>query len=85
MQLKEALKIMIKGSGLKRKEIAKKLGRANQTTISQWFYQDSIGVKTLCEICDALDYEVVIRPKNYLRLVEREMIIDSKGSTESVH
>ena len=64
MKISEGIKLLFKRTGTKQSIFAvEKLGYASPTVISNAMSRENLTVDLLIRICQALDYEVVIRPK----------------------
>lgn len=64
MKISEAIKELFKRTGTKQSVFAKEvLGYASPTVISNAMARENLTIDLLIRICQALNYEVVIRPK----------------------
>lgn len=76
MELREIVEAMIEERGMTRSKLGRRIGHTSGSSLTQSLNRDGgFTCKTLIKICNALDYEIVIRKKNYLRHVEGEMTV----------
>lgn len=78
MNYKGIIDAMLKERCAKKKDVSKKIGKADNFVVQVLKRDNDITLGTLLKISDALDYEIVVRKKNYLRLVEEEMLLDAE-------
>ena len=64
MRLGDAINKLIKDNKKSQAGLAKMVGKKNQSFIGNICIRNSTTVDTLLEITDALDYEIVIRPRS---------------------
>lgn len=74
MEYREAFLKMLKTRDISRKELARRMN-ITPGRITRIFQSENIRVARLVEVCDAMDYEVAIRPKHLVRKLPEEMII----------
>lgn len=72
------IRYMIKHRGYSQKRLAREMG-TQACTVSAALKSESMLTKTLLKMCEVLGYEIVIRPKNYVRLMDMEMVLDEKS------
>lgn len=78
MTHQEIIRLMLKQTGYSQKRLAREMG-TQACTVTSVMKTESMHTKTLLKMCKVLGYEVVIRPKNYVRAMELEMIFDEKS------
>ena len=78
MTHQEIIKTMLKQRGYSQKRLAREMG-TQACTITVVMKSENLYTKTLLRMCKVLGYEVVIRPKNYVRPMELEMVFDEKS------
>ncbi len=77
MELRDVVEAMIDERGITRHKLGQRIGHTNGSSITQSLNKGTgMTTTTLLKLCNAMDYEIVVRKKNYLRHVEGEMIID---------
>lgn len=62
MNVSEAIQLLFKKSGAKKKDIAAGMGYKSPTIINNAMARENLTVDFLIRMCNALNYEVVIRP-----------------------
>ena len=80
MTYKEVISRMLTERMARKKDVARRIGKADNFVVQVLKRENDITLGTLLKISDALDYEIVVRKKNYLRLVEEEMLLDTEES-----
>ena len=80
MTYKEVINRMLTERMARKKDVARRIGKADNFVVQVLKRENDITLGTLLKISDALDYEIVVRKKNYLRLVEEEMLLDTEES-----
>lgn len=76
MEVCEVVETMIDARGITRANLGRKIGHTNGSSLTQSLNRGGgLTTSTLYKICEALDYEIVVRKKNYVRCMEGEMII----------
>ena len=78
MNLKEAINKVIKMCNKTQKEVAEDIG-TSQGALSTMLVRNNMQVSTLIKICEAMDYEVVLRPTKGTNVKERTVVIDTAG------
>lgn len=63
MNIKEAIKKIISDNSMSAERLAKKMGFARASTITNIFMRGDLKVSMLFKICEAMDYELVLKPK----------------------
>lgn len=81
MRLGDAVSKLIKDNKKSQAGLAKMVGKKNQSFIGNICMRHSTTVDTLLEITDALDYEVIIRPRSGEGKAERTIRL-SRGEQE---
>lgn len=76
MKISEAIKELFKKTGAKQGEVAKAMGYASPTVISNAMKRENLTVDLLIRLCNELNYEVIIRP-NVAKKTEVDIILDS--------
>lgn len=76
MQLGDAINKLVKDNKKSHASLSQLIGRKNPTYISNICIRSNTNVNTLLEITDALDYEVVIRPRNQENSEGRSIILE---------
>ena len=64
MKHTEALKLILKRSGLTQSDIAERLGVRSRTTVSMRMKRETVRLYNIVELLDAMGYEMVAMPKN---------------------
>lgn len=80
MTYKEIINAMLTERMARKKDVSKRIGKADNFVVQVLRRDNDIVLGTLLSICNAMDYEIVVRKKNYLRLVEEEMLLDGEES-----
>ncbi len=75
MTYKEVLTEVLKRSGNTKKGVARKIG-ANPSWMTMVWRREGIRVHSLYIIAKACGYEIVLRPQNYVRLMDKELLLD---------
>ena len=76
MKTSEGIKLLFKRTGTKQSKFAVEvLGYASPTVISNAMKRENLTVDLLIRMCNALNYEVVIRPKVATKS-ESEIVLD---------
>ena len=60
----EALKLILKRTGLTQTDVAERLGLRSRTTVSMRMNRQTARLYNVLEILDAMGYEMVAMPKN---------------------
>jgi transcriptional regulator with XRE-family HTH domain len=60
----EALKCILKRTGLSQKKVADRLGLRSGTTVSMRMNRETVRLYNIVELLDAMGYEMVAMPKN---------------------
>ena len=60
----EALKSILKRTGLTQSDIAERLGVRSRTTVSMRMSRETVRLYNIVELLDAMGYEMVAMPKN---------------------
>lgn len=81
MKLNEAINSIKEMCNATQKQIIDEIG-IKQGAFTTMMKRNNMQVKTLIGIADALDYEVVLRPKKGTNKTERSVIIDMAGAEE---
>lgn len=66
---------MLKKTGNTKKGLARKVGR-DPSSITMLFRREGLQVRTLQMLARAMGYEIVLRPQNYVRLMDEEILLD---------
>lgn len=77
MDYKALLSEMLIRSGNTKKGLARKVGMSSSGMSMLW-RREGLRVRTLLKLSKAMGYEVVLRPQNYVRLMEKELILDEE-------
>ena len=77
MDYKEILRVMLGKSGNTQKGLAKKIGKS-PSAITMLFRREGLRVYTMVQLCEAMGFEVIIRPQNYVRLMDEEMRLENE-------
>lgn len=77
MVFKDILKDLLIKTGNSQKGLARKMGKS-PSGITMLFQREGLRVHTMVEVCEALGYEVIIRPQNYVRLMDEEVRVDNE-------
>lgn len=75
MNYKECIMHMLKKTGNTKKGLARKVGR-DPSSITMLFRREGLQVRTLQMLARAMGYEIVLRPQNYVRLMDEEILLD---------
>lgn len=75
MTLQEVLKGMLGHRGYSQKRLAREIG-TQACTITAIMKSGNTTTRSLVKSCNVLGYEIVLRPKNYVRPMDMEMILD---------
>ena len=76
MNLKEAIKKLIKDNNKSYASMAELIGRKTPTFISNMINRGNCNIDTLLEITDVLGYEIVIKPKSGDNKAERTIRLE---------
>lgn len=71
----EIVKEMMLHRGYSQRRLARETG-TQTCSITNVLHKENTTLKTMTRICKVLGYEIVFRPKNYVRAMEGEMILD---------
>lgn len=82
MNFREAVKQMIKNEHITQVELAEKMGFKTQAGVSSLLLKKGVSISTLLKVCEATEYEIVLRPKKGSNKAERTLIIDEIVSDE---
>ena len=77
----EAIKAMCKERGIRQYELADMLGITTQA-ITNFVHSNNVRLDTFQKIIECADYELIIRPKNWIRLMEGELRVDERKGQE---
>jgi len=81
MNIKEAVKAMLKYRHKTQMELASDLGLGSQSTIGNALGRGNMTVETLVKYCDACGFEVVIQPTNVRgKRPEGQFVIDDTSA-----
>ena len=83
MRISDAIKTILKNEHKTQKELSEMLGYPRITTLNTSLRRGNMTTKKIIEICDALDYEIVLRPKSGTNKLERTVILDEYDEGES--
>ena len=64
MKIGEAIKQAMKSQKITQVQLADMVGAKSQSVIAERLKMDNLSVNTTLEMLDAIDYELIIRPKN---------------------
>lgn len=64
MKIGEAIKQAMKSQKITQVQLAEMVGAKSQSVIAERLKMDNLSVNTTLEMLDAIDYELIIRPKN---------------------
>lgn len=78
MNITEALKVILKNEHMSQTELSNQMGYSSVSSLNTLFRNKNITIKKLIEICDILDYEITLKPKNGIDKVSRTVRIDEK-------
>ena len=78
MKHREIVKQMLKQRGYSQKRLAREMG-TQACTVTVALRSDNMYTRTFLKMCEVLGYEIVVRPKNYVRPMELEMMFDEKS------
>lgn len=82
MNLKDAIKKLIKDNNSSYARLAEKLGYKKATSISNIVIAGDTKVSILMKICDELDYDIVIKPRGGDKRAERTVLLDKLPDRE---
>lgn len=74
----DIIRYMLKQRGCSQKKLAREIG-TQACTVTVALKSDNMYTRTLLKMCNVLGYEIIIRPKNYVRPMELEMVFDEKS------
>lgn len=66
---------MLSDRNCAKKALARKIGVA-PSGVAQLFKHNNMTIGMLLRVCEALDFEIVVRRKNYVRQMDGEYIYD---------
>ena len=78
MDYKALLSEMLRRSHNTKKGLARKVGMS-ASGMSMLWRREGLRVRTLLKLSRACGYEVVVRPQNYVRLMEEELLLDAEN------
>ena len=78
MTHQEIIRVMLKQRGYSQKKLAREMG-TQACTVTAVMKSENLYTKTLLKMCKVLGYEVIIRPKNYVRPMELEMVFNEES------
>ena len=78
MTHREIIKEMLEHRGCSQKKLAREMG-TQACTVTVALKSDNMYTKTFLKMCNILNYEIVVRPKNHVRAIPGEMIFDEKS------
>ena len=76
MNIKDAIKKLIKDNNKSYASMAEMIGRKNATFVSNIVIRGNCNIDTLLEMTDALGYEIVIKPKSGDNKAERTIRLE---------
>lgn len=62
MNVSEAIQVLFKKTGAKKKDVAAGMGYKSPTIINNAMTRENLTVNFLIRMCNALNYEIVLRP-----------------------
>lgn len=77
MNYKELLTEMIKRTKQTKRGLGRKVGMSPSGMTCLW-QREGLRVRTLLKLTKASGYEVVVRPQNYVRLMDEELLLDEE-------
>lgn len=78
MTYKQVIEKMLDTRMSKKKDVSKKVGLSGNFLAQLTHRKGDILLGSLLKVCEVLDFEVVVRKKNYLRVVDGEMVLDGQ-------
>ena len=81
MNYKELLSEMLHRVRISKRELARRTGKSPSGVGMLW-RREGLRVGTLLQCAKAMGYEVVVRPQNYVRLMDEELLLDSEWDLE---
>lgn len=78
MTHQDIIRQMLKQRGYSQKKLAREM-KTSACTVTVALKSDNMYTRTLLKMCSLLNYEIVIRPKGYVRPMELEMVFDEKS------
>ncbi len=75
MKISEGIKELFSRTGAKQKDVAANLGYKSPAIISNAIARENITLDVLVRLCEALNYNVVLRP-SVIKASETEIVID---------